>query len=257
MLRISDIKLTLDQVVNKDSKPTEKEYLQKKILSALSLKPTDLQKITIHKKSLDARKKQLSFIYTVNVTLKNLSEDKLLKKIKSAKVTKAEPYHYAVPRLTLEDDNCRPIVIGCGPAGLLAGVILAEAGLRPILLERGCPVKQRKADIETFWKTGKLNPDSNVQFGQGGAGAFSDGKLTTGTKDHRNRKVCEEFVQSGAPEEILYLAKPHIGTDILLTVVENLSQKIINLGGEIHFQTKMEQLIIEDNRATGVIALCR
>ena len=254
MLRIRDIKLTLDQVVDNTGKQVELSNLKQQICRMLRLTATDLQSLRIHKKSLDARKKQLSFIYTVDVTLKTGCEEKLLKKLKSSKISKAENHPYKIPTCNLEGATSRPIIIGCGPAGLLAGVILAEAGLAPIILERGCPVAQRKQDIEAFWQTGKLNPDSNVQFGQGGAGAFSDGKLTTGTKDLRNRKVCEEFVAAGAPEEILYLAKPHIGTDILLTVVENLGKKIITLGGEIHFQTKMEQLIIENNRVTGVIA---
>lgn len=254
MLRIRDIKLSLDEVMNPSGQTVETANLEKQICRVLRLTADDIQQIKIHKKSLDARKKQLFFIYTIDVTLKYLSEDKLLKKLNSPKITKAEYYHYEVPHCQLGKNALRPIIIGCGPAGLLAGIILAEAGLSPIILERGCPVTQRKQDIKTFWQTGKLNPDSNVQFGQGGAGAFSDGKLTTGTKDPRNRKVCEEFVTAGAPEEILYLAKPHIGTDILLTVVENLSKKIIDLGGEIHFQTKMEQLIIKDSRVTGVIA---
>ncbi|MCI8336322.1 MAG: hypothetical protein HFI72_04115 [Peptococcaceae bacterium] len=254
MLRIRDIKLTLDEVVNSSGQPVETDNLEKQICRLLRLTSRDIEKIIIYKKSLDARKKQLAFIYTVDVILQHQQEEKLLKKLKSTKITKAPPYHYAAPQPAQKQNKSRPIIIGCGPAGLLAGVILAEAGLAPIILERGCPVSQRKQDIETFWQTGRLNPDSNVQFGQGGAGAFSDGKLTTGTKDPRNRKVCQEFVAAGAPEEILYLAKPHIGTDILLTVVENLSKKIIRLGGEIHFQTKMEQLIIEHNQVIGVIA---
>lgn len=252
MLRIQDIKLTLDEVVNQQKDNTEMYYIEKQVLAMLRLKPENLQQIKIHKKSLDARKKQLSFIYTVDITLKNIDEKKLC--FKSPKITVVKPYKYAVPRLAAPGKSQRPLIIGCGPAGLLAGVLLAEAGLRPIILERGCAVQKRKQDIERFWQTGNLNPESNVQFGQGGAGAFSDGKLTTGTKDPRNRKVCEEFVEAGAPEEILYLAKPHIGTDILLTVVDNLSKKIIDLGGEIHFETKMEQLLMENNQVTGVIA---
>lgn len=255
MLRIRDIKLSLDEVINQQGKQIEQQNLEKKILSLLPIAKTNIAAMKIHKKSLDARKKQLSFIYTVDVTLNKIEEDKLLKKLKSPKITKGDVYQYSLPPLSYQENRERPIIVGCGPAGLLAGVILAEAGLKPIILERGCDVRQRKVDIENFWQTGKLNPESNVQFGQGGAGAFSDGKLTTGTKDPRNRKVCEEFVKAGAPEEILYLAKPHIGTDILLTVVENLSKKIISLGGEIHFQTKMERLMIENRQITGVTAV--
>ena len=147
----------------------------------------------------------------------------------------------------------RPIVVGFGPAGMFAALILAQAGLRPLVLERGQDVDARTAAVERFWQDGVLNVQSNVQFGEGGAGTFSDGKLTTGIKDVRIRKVLEEFVAAGAPEEILYKQKPHIGTDILRVVVKNIREEIKRLGGEVRFHTLVEDLRVEDGRVSGVI----
>ena len=147
----------------------------------------------------------------------------------------------------------RPIVVGFGPAGMFAALILAQAGLRPLVLERGQDVDARTAAVERFWQDGVLNVQSNVQFGEGGAGTFSDGKLTTGIKDVRIRKVLEEFVAAGAPEEILYKQKPHIGTDILRVVVKNIREEIIRLGGEVRFHTLVEDLRVEDGCVSGVI----
>lgn len=147
----------------------------------------------------------------------------------------------------------RPIVVGFGPAGMFAALILAQAGLRPLVLERGQDVDARTASVERFWREGTLNEQSNVQFGEGGAGTFSDGKLTTGIKDVRIRKVLEEFVAAGAPEEILYKQKPHIGTDILRVVVKNIREEIKRLGGEVRFHTLVEDLCIDDGCVSGVI----
>ena len=147
----------------------------------------------------------------------------------------------------------RPIVVGFGPAGMFAALILAQAGLRPLVLERGQDVDARTAAVERFWQDGVLNVQSNVQFGEGGAGTFSDGKLTTGIKDVRIRKVLEEFVAAGAPEEILYKQKPHIGTDILRVVVKNIREEIKRLGGEVRFHTLVEDLCIDDGCVSGVI----
>ena len=147
-----------------------------------------------------------------------------------------------------------PVIIGTGPAGLFCGYMLAKQGYAPILLERGEDIEKRTATVDKFWKTGTLNPESNVQFGEGGAGTFSDGKLNTLVKDKylRNRKVLEIFVEAGAPEEILYLNKPHIGTDILKTVVQNIRKAIIAAGGEVRFQSKVTDFLIE-NGATRLI----
>ena len=147
----------------------------------------------------------------------------------------------------------RPIIVGFGPAGMFAALILAQAGLRPLVLERGQEVDARTASVERFWREGTLNEQSNVQFGEGGAGTFSDGKLTTGIKDVRIRKVLEEFVAAGAPKEILYKQKPHIGTDVLRLVVKNIREEIKRLGGEVRFNTLVEDLRVEDGRVSGVI----
>ena len=147
----------------------------------------------------------------------------------------------------------RPIIVGFGPAGMFAALILAQAGLRPLVLERGQEVDARTASVERFWREGTLNEQSNVQFGEGGAGTFSDGKLTTGIKDARIRKVLEEFVTAGAPKEILYKQKPHIGTDVLRLVVKNIREEIKRLGGEVRFHTLVEDLRVEDGRVSGVI----
>lgn len=148
-----------------------------------------------------------------------------------------------------------PVVIGCGPAGLFAALILAEAGTNPILIERGQDVVKRKEKVLKFWETGVLDEASNVQFGEGGAGTFSDGKLKIGKKDARKMKVLRELVEAGAPEEIMYLSMPHIGTDLLSETVQGIRKKIISLGGEVRFETKVETLIVEDHAITGVVVL--
>ena len=155
----------------------------------------------------------------------------------------------------LSDQKKRPVIVGLGPAGLFAGLILSEAGLCPIIIERGKPASERREDVENFFKTGILEPDSNVQFGEGGAGTFSDGKLNTGVHDKngRNHFVLETFVKYGAPSEILYEAKPHIGTDRLIEVVSNIRKAIIEKGGEVRFNTKMTRLCVENGQVTGII----
>lgn len=155
----------------------------------------------------------------------------------------------------LSDQKKRPVIVGLGPAGLFAGLILSEAGLCPIIIERGKPASERREDVENFFETGILVPDSNVQFGEGGAGTFSDGKLNTGVHDKngRNHFVLETFVKYGAPSEILYEAKPHIGTDRLIEVVSNIRKAIIEKGGEVRFNTKMTRLCVENGQVTGII----
>ena len=146
----------------------------------------------------------------------------------------------------------RPVVIGFGPAGMFAALLLAQNGYRPIVLERGQAVDERVKSIDKFWLEGKLNPKSNVQFGEGGAGTFSDGKLTSRVRDLRGRKVLEEFVQAGAPEDILYKAHPHVGTDLLRDIVKNIRKQIIELGGEVHFDAQVEEFLIEDEELQAV-----
>lgn len=241
MLRISGIKLELNQT---------EEDLKQKAAEKLGVRVENILTVKLFKKSLDARKNAvLHFLVTVEVTT-NLDEDKLIRHVSAKDVAQVEPYQYSLP--PHQKGKSRPVIVGAGPAGLFAALILAEAGENPLVLERGYDVDKRAADIADFWKDGTLNTQSNVQFGEGGAGTFSDGKLVTGTKDSRTRKVLEEFVRCGAPEDILYLAKPHIGTDKLRTTIKNLRHHIVLLGGEFRFGTRMERLVVEKGHVVGL-----
>ena len=244
MIRISNIKIAAQK--------EQKKVLEQEICRQLRLK--SLQNLSYHivKKSVDARKKESIFcIYTVDVAgLKD--EAKLVAKCKKDSITIAKQEGYTEPVHGEQKMTDRPIVIGAGPAGLFAALLLAEHGYKPLLLERGQDVDTRTADVEQFWKTGVLNVQSNVQFGEGGAGTFSDGKLNSVIKDIRCRKVLETFVRFGAPEEILYQAKPHIGTDRLKLVVKAMRQAIIDAGGEVRFGAQVTALKLEDNMLTGV-----
>ncbi len=241
MIRIPEIKLSLDD---------DESRLIDEISKKFGIEKKNINNMKIFKKSIDARKKNdIQFVYAVDIEVNN--EDVLLKKHGKKGVTKSPTYNYEFNKKAPENFT-RPVIVGFGPAGLFAGLILAQMGFKPLILERGGSVDERAKDIDKFWETGKLNPDSNVQFGEGGAGTFSDGKLTTLIKDPRCRKVLEEFVLHGAPEEILYLNKPHIGTDILRDVVKNIRNTIISLGGEVRFNTKVTNLIIENGKITGV-----
>lgn len=208
----------------------------------------DVKNLRIAKKSLDARQKNnLFFVYAVE-----FQADTVLQNAADVVAVDAED--------KLEFKNLtycfkkRPVVVGSGPAGMMAALALAEAGAKPIVIERGAPAQERKIAVHQFWQTGKLSETSNVQFGEGGAGTFSDGKLMTGIKkDKFTAKVLHEFVKAGAPDEILYLAKPHIGTDNLLTMTENIRRKIISLGGEYRFYEKFADLAIEDGKLSSVI----
>lgn len=200
---------------------------------ALRLDEKSVTQLKILKKSLDARKKSdIHWLYTVAVSVKG-NEDKAISRCKTA--VKYEPYKYEIPHV---DSGERPVVVGFGPAGMFASLVLAEAGLRPIVLERGGDVDSRHASVERFWRTGELDCASNVQFGEGGAGTFSDGKLNTGTHDKRIAFVLEQLHRFGAPENICYDAKPHIGTDVLRGVVKNLREHIKSLGAEVRFGTR-------------------
>lgn len=242
MLRVTGIKITIDQ---------NEIDLKKALLKKLKIKEGDLLEYRIYKESIDARKKdQLYFVYTVDVKVKN--EEKVLKNNKSKDITITPNMEYQYVKKGDENLKNPPVVIGFGPAGMFAGLILAEMGYGPIVLERGKSVDERVKDIEEFWKTGKFQKDSNVQFGEGGAGTFSDGKLTTQIKDPRCRKVLEEFIEVGAPKEILYASKPHVGTDILRGVVKGIREKIISLGGQVHFESRVTDFIIEDGKLKGL-----
>lgn len=244
MIRISQLKLSLGH---------SKEEMLSKIGKELRIPVNAIEGYTIKKKSIDARKKpDIKLIYTVDVQVKN--EIEVIKRSKSPSVTVAKKEFYQFPKHGDKVLKNRPVIVGFGPAGLFCGLMLAREGYRPLILERGKDVDSRKKDVDQFWKTGTLNEQSNVQYGEGGAGTFSDGKLNTLVKDpaYRNRKVLEEFVAAGAPEEILYLNKPHIGTDILCDVVKNIREEIISLGGEVRFESQVTDFITEENKLVGV-----
>lgn len=241
MLRVSNIKIDIDQPI---------DLVRSKLCKKLRINDSDIIDYSIYKESIDARKKgQISFVYTVDVSLK--SEKKVLARkskdtvfIASNRYQDIESGHVVMKK--------RPIVVGAGPAGLFASLLLAQRGYRPILLERGQDVDTRTQDIDEFLKSGILNDRSNVQFGEGGAGTFSDGKLTTRIKDIRSDKVLREFILAGAPEDILYSHKPHVGTDILKNVVKNIRNEIIHLGGQVRFSSQVTDIKVEDAHLVSV-----
>ena len=206
----------------------------------------DIQSFEIDRESIDARGDDLHYSYSVYASIKN--EDKYLK---NRDVKKESKEVYVLPTAT-KSSKQRPIIVGFGPSGMYAGLILAEVGLNPIIIERGQAVEQRAKDINAFFTKGKLLESSNVQFGEGGAGTFSDGKLTTRMKNMRVSKVYEEFVEAGANPAIQYQQRPHLGTDVLQTIVKKIREKIIRFGGEIHFDTKLENLYLNDNQIVGI-----
>ena len=232
MYRINQLKLPIEH--------TKKDLLIR-AAKILRTSPDSILSLEIKKRSLDARKKpDLNYIYAVDVNVKETCERKLEKKLppQVQKIKKETAFSISV---TGEEHLAfRPVIIGTGPAGLFCAYELSLLGFRPILLERGQDVDHRQKDVETFWNNNELNPESNVQFGEGGAGTFSDGKLNTMVKDPlgRNRRVLETFVKFGASPSILYENKPHIGTDILKTIVKNMREEIISLGGSVYFHTK-------------------
>jgi len=241
MLRISEIKLPLDH---------DAAALSSAIDAVLGVPPGAVREFSVYKRSFDARKAQLLQVYVVDVTLADPAlEVKLLKKF--ADTTRIGPtpdMTWRAPVQAPAELPVRPVVIGFGPCGIFAALMLARMGFRPIVLERGKPVRERTKDTWGLWRKSVLHPESNVQFGEGGAGTFSDGKLYSQIKDPRflGRKVMEEFVEAGAPPEILYVAHPHIGTFKLVKVVENMREHIISLGGEIRFEQRVSDLLVED-----------
>ena len=230
MIRVRQIKVSILE-------NTENE-IKKKLINKLKVKDSEILSYKIKKQSLDARdKNDILYCYELDVFLKN--EQEVLKRNHSNDILETTDDTYTFEITGTKKMKHRPIVVGSGPAGLFAAYLLAENGYSPIVLERGEKVEDRIKTVEHFWETGKLNPNSNVQFGEGGAGTFSDGKLNTLVKNTKNRnyKVFETFVSCGAPKEIMYENKPHIGTDLLRTVVINLRNKIIELGGEFRYNT--------------------
>lgn len=232
----------------------KKVELTRAVAKELGIPPDLLQRVEIKKKALDARRKNaLSFVYTLDLHVDDyfpdsLKERLLAKGLQAVRKNKNEPLQSGTEKLPL-----RPVVIGTGPAGLFCALLLSSRGYRPLVLERGKNVEERTRDVEHFWTTGQFSPESNVQFGEGGAGTFSDGKLTTRINDARVEKVLQEFVEAGAPPEILYLHKPHIGTDKLKVVVKSLREKIISLGGEVRFACKVTDFLIEEGKIKGLI----
>lgn len=238
MLRITQLKLPVEHTP---------EQLGKKLVRAAHIKENELKTYIIRKRSLDARKKpELYYVYTIDFTTSN--EERTFRHSKG-KLQKAAEKPYHAPAHGEELLPERPVVVGSGPAGLFCAYLLALEGYHPLVIERGAPVRERREDVQKFWDTGILNPSSNVQFGEGGAGTFSDGKLNTLVKDPvgRNRFVLETFVKFGAPEDILWEQKPHIGTDILINVVEAMRNEIIRLGGTFRFHSQMTDILPGEN----------
>lgn len=231
--------------------------LTEKAARTLRIRPEEIASLRVVRQSIDARKKpEIRLIYTVDVKLVGAREEKVLLSCrKNPDVGPAPEVRYRFPEPGKEILAERPLIIGTGPAGLFCGYLLAKAGYRPLLLERGEDVESRTRRVEEFWKTGVLSADSNVQFGEGGAGTFSDGKLNTLVKDKdgRNTEVLKIFVENGAPEEIRYESRPHVGTDVLSRVVKHMRERILSWGGEVRFSTRVTELVIEGGRVRGVV----
>lgn len=260
--------LKLEQVKRRPEEP--EDCLAKKAAALLRIPEADILSLTILRRAVDARP-PICLVYTLGVKVK--SEGAALRRCRSKNVSRYAPPKLPAPGSVMVQERSQraqscpscapeyhhdgpkdppPVVVGAGPAGLFAALVLARAGLRPILLERGQPVEQRQRDVENFWSGGPLCPESNVQFGEGGAGAFSDGKLNTGTKDPRHRFILEQLVSCGAPESILIDAKPHVGTDMLHITLKNLRKELLSLGADIRFGHRLEGLEVREGRLTGI-----
>ncbi len=254
MLRITEIKLPLLTAAKEGHSHSE---IETALLKKLGLSAADLIGFSIFKRGLDARKSQtILFVYSLDVELVN--EAKVLAKFSRdphVKLTPDTEYKFVAKASAETASPLRPVIVGFGPAGMFAALILAQAGFKPIVLERGKAVKERTKDTWGLWRKSTLNPESNVQFGEGGAGTFSDGKLWSQIKDpkHYGRKVLQEFVIAGAPPEILYVSHPHIGTFRLVGMVEQMRNTIINLGGEIRFNARVDDIELVDHQVQGVV----
>lgn len=243
MIRISQLKLPITH--------TESE-LKKKIAKTLRCGEKSFS-YEIIRQSLDARHKEdKKFVYTIEVSIEN--EKKILQKVHNNNIMSTNKKEYVFPKAGNRELSHRPVIVGSGPAGIFCAWYLARAGYRPLVLERGEEAEKRRETVDRFWKNGVLDPESNVQFGEGGAGTFSDGKLNTLVKDSfgRNREVLKRFVEAGADPEILYQHKPHLGTDVLVDIVQTLRRQIEEMGGSFRFRSKVTDLKIENGRLTGV-----
>jgi len=248
MIRLSDIRCSVKKV---ESKEKEHAVLKAAVSKKLKIDSQNIVAIKIYKKALDARKKSdLLYTYTIDVQLQNDRAESRALKLKG--VQKIEKVALKPKPKRRNPEKERPIVVGFGPSGCFAALVLAEAGYRPLVLERGAAVEERVKDIRDFWQGGSLKENANVQFGEGGAGTFSDGKLTTRISDPNCRKVLKSYVEAGAPDEILYLNKPHIGSDLLRIVVKNLRDKIRALGGEVRFHAQVEDLKTENGQLVAL-----
>ena len=242
MIRLRDIQLPPEHNAHQ---------LQFEAAQMLRISMSKIRALRIVRRSVDARKKpDVKIIYTIDVTVDG-SEKRVLKQSGCKKATIAPVSYYKVPKNIVPPEK-RPVVVGFGPAGMFAALVLAIAGWKPLVLERGEDAQSRHEKVQKFFETGVLDTRSNVQFGEGGAGTFSDGKLNTGVNNPRICWILEQFVKAGAREDILYDAKPHVGTDVLLTVVQNIRQRIISLGGEVRFNTQVTGLCMEAGRLTGL-----
>ncbi len=247
MLRVNQIKVKIEHSL---------EDVKHQTAKLLHISERDILELRVVRTSIDARKKP-DIVLQYSVDVKLAEEQKVLSKFrgKEAFVSKSDTVEYQFPKPGTEVQKFPTVIVGTGPAGLFCGYYLALHGYRPILLERGKDVEARQRDVEAFWGGGKLQPESNVQFGEGGAGTFSDGKLNTLVKDKygRNKAVLDTFVHFGADEKITYDYKPHIGTDVLCNVVKHIREEIIRLGGEVRFESKVTKLCVEDMKITGVM----
>ena len=242
-IRINNLNLNIDEDFND---------LERKVCKKLKISKDNIKNIELIKESLDARKKNdIKFKYCVDVFCNN--EKKILSKLhdKDIKIDERKELEKLIPGN--KQLNHRPIVVGFGPSGIFAALVLAREGYKPIVLERGEDVDNRTKTVDEFWETGKLNLESNVQFGEGGAGTFSDGKLTTRIKDPRCSFVLDEFIKAGAPKEIKYESKAHVGTDLLKGVVKNIREEIKSLGGEVRFNSRLEKIQIIDGKLDSVV----